>query len=213
VRSCFLDLSLRLKLRFSGPDALRFLNGQISNDLRKARSDFAIQASVLTAKGKLNAIIFISGQAESFFLDAAPEVQQALPARIDRYLVADDVQMEDITAGYAIFHVISDSAPIVTGVSRIVRADRFGCVGWDIWAEHSTIDSVRKQLMMNNSFCDEESSEVFRIERGIPRWGRELTEQIIPIEAGLESSAKQTSACVGSFRSLDNHSALGCASL
>src|SRR5436190_24357064 len=86
-RSCFLDLSPRLKLRFSGPDALRFLNGQISNDLRKARPDLAIQASVLTAKGKLNAIVFVSGEAQSFFLDAAPEVQHELPARIERYIV------------------------------------------------------------------------------------------------------------------------------
>jgi folate-binding protein YgfZ len=36
--------------------------------------------------------------------------------------------------------------------------------------------------------CDAECEEVFRIERGIPRWGRELTEEIIPTEANLESS-------------------------
>ena len=42
---------------------------------------------------------------------------------------------------------------------------------------------------MNNSFCDEECSEVLRIERGIPRWGCELSDQIIPIEAGLEAAA------------------------
>ena len=31
--------------------------------------------------------------------------------------------------------------------------------------------------------------EVFRIERGIPRWGRELTDQIIPTEANLEAAS------------------------
>ena len=187
--SCFLDLSTCLKLRFSGPDALRFLNGQISNDLRKARPNLAIQGSVLTAKGKLNAIVFVSGEAESFFLDAAPEVQHELPVRIERYIVADDVQMEDITETYAIFHLISDSAPSVAGASRIVQANRFDSIGWDIWADQSTTDSIKKQLLLNNFFCDEESAEVFRIERGIPRWGRELTDQIIPIEAGLEGAA------------------------
>src|SRR5204862_7479088 len=44
------DLSSRVKLRISGADALRFLNGQITNDLRKATSASAIQASVLNAK-------------------------------------------------------------------------------------------------------------------------------------------------------------------
>jgi folate-binding protein YgfZ len=32
-------------------------------------------------------------------------------------------------------------------------------------------------------------AEVFRIEQGIPRWGRELTSEIIPIEANLEGRA------------------------
>jgi folate-binding protein YgfZ len=35
----------------------------------------------------------------------------------------------------------------------------------------------------------EDAEETFRIERGIPRWGRELKEEIIPTEANLESSA------------------------
>jgi aminomethyltransferase len=35
-------------------------------------------------------------------------------------------------------------------------------------------------------FCDEACAEVFRIEQGIPRWGRELTNEIIPVEANLE---------------------------
>ena len=34
--------------------------------------------------------------------------------------------------------------------------------------------------------CDAESAEVFRIEQGVPVWGAELTEDIIPVEANLE---------------------------
>ncbi len=37
--------------------------------------------------------------------------------------------------------------------------------------------------------CDDDCAEVLRIERGIPRWGRELTNEIIPAEANLEASA------------------------
>jgi folate-binding protein YgfZ len=36
------------------------------------------------------------------------------------------------------------------------------------------------------SHCDEEYAETLRIEQGIPRWGRELTNEIIPVEANLE---------------------------
>jgi len=56
----FLDFSQRAKFRVSGADRLRFLNGQITNDLRKASETSAIEACVLNAKGKTNADVFVS---------------------------------------------------------------------------------------------------------------------------------------------------------
>ncbi len=188
-RGAFFDLSPRVKLRLSGADAFRFLNGQISNDLRKAAPDFAIQASVLSAKGKVNANVFISAETDSFLLDADAEVREELPARLERYIIADDVQIEDVTDRFGILHVTSELAPIALEPSRIVRVDRFGCSGWDIWVERAELERVRVELAANHIFCDEECAEVFRIERGIPRWGRELTDQIIPTEANLESTS------------------------
>src|SRR5262249_40262000 len=69
------------------------------------------------------------------------------------------------------------------------KTDRFGFVGWDIWTERALMDAIQKELSLTYNFCDEECGEVFRIERAIPRWGRELTDQIIPNEAGLEAKA------------------------
>ena len=51
------------------------------------------------------------------------------------------------------------------------------------------MERVRQELSAMFVFCDEECAEVFRIERGIPRWGRELTDQIIPTEANLEATS------------------------
>ncbi|PYJ72082.1 MAG: hypothetical protein DME72_08685, partial [Verrucomicrobia bacterium] len=56
----FFDLSERTKLRIAGSDRVRFLNGQITNDVRKATESTAIEACVLNAKGKLNAHLFLS---------------------------------------------------------------------------------------------------------------------------------------------------------
>jgi folate-binding protein YgfZ len=185
----FFDLSPRVKLQVAGADALRFLNGQISNDLRKATPDFAIQASVLNAKGKLNANVFISAGADSYLLDSDPELREVLPARIERYIIADDVQIEDVTDTFAIFHLTGEVNPVPFPPSRTVQVDRFGCSGWDVWVERAEIERVRQELAAMFVFCDEECAEVFRIERGIPRWGRELTDQIIPTEANLEATS------------------------
>src|SRR5947207_14667578 len=72
---------------------------------------------------------------------------------------------------------------------RTVQADRFGCAGWDIWVARAEMEKAREELSATLVFCDDECAEVFRIEQGIPRWGRELTDQIIPTESNLEAAS------------------------
>jgi folate-binding protein YgfZ len=187
----FFDLSDRVKLRLTGADAFRFLNGQMTNDLRKATATSAIQASVLNAKGKLSAHVFVSAEADGFLLDADPELGAELAARLDRYIIADDVQIEDVTDRFAIFHVAAEAPPSALQPARAVVANRFGTPGHDLWFEKEGVEreDVRKQLAETFDFCDDECAEIFRIERGIPRWGRELTDEIIPVEANLEATS------------------------
>ncbi len=158
-RPSFLDLSARAKFRITGTDRLRFLNGQITNDLRKATETVAMEACVLNAKGKMNAHIFVCALAESFLIDAEPTLREKLGARLERYVIADDVQIEDVTDQFSLFHVLARKSPT---------------------PEYGRIVSARFSLL------DSAAAEVMRIEQGIPRWGSDLTEEIIPIEANLE---------------------------
>src|SRR6266571_1785744 len=182
----FFDFSGRTKLRLTGNDRLRFLNGQITNDARKVTESAAIEACVLNAKGKLNADIFLSSASDCFWVDADPDLQKALLARIERYIIADDVQIDDVTDRFSIFHVLSRAAPDVADCQRILSTRRFAETGWDIWADSAFHDTVSQQLSSVLRFFDGASAEILRIEHGIPRWGRELTEEIIPVEANLE---------------------------
>ena len=61
--------------------------------------------------------------------------------------------------------------------------------GWDVWIDAGRHDSILQQLSATFQIVDPACEEVFRIEQGVPRWGRELTEEIIPIEANLEARA------------------------
>lgn len=185
----FFDCSDRVKLRLTGADTSRFLNGQITNDLRKASAASAIQASVLNAKGKLSAHVFISTENGAFLLDADAELREDLPARLERYVIADDVQIEDVTESFSIFHVTGDTAPTVPLPARSIAANRFGCPGWDLWIDPAERERLRQTLAADFAFCDDACAEVFRIEQGIPRWGRELTGEIIPVEANLEPTS------------------------
>jgi folate-binding protein YgfZ len=183
------DLSGRAKLRITGSDRLRFLNGQVTNDIRKANESAAIEACVLSAKGRMNGHVFVSAARDCFLADADPDLRQALIARLERYVIADDVQIEDVTDRLSIFHVLSPTAPALGDGWRLVSARRFTESGWDVWSDAALHDVVARQLSSAFRFLDAASAEVFRVEEGVPRWGRELTEEIIPIEANLEARA------------------------
>ena len=184
-QALFLDLSARAKLRVTGADRFRFLNGQITNDLRKASETGAIEGCVLNAKGRLNAHIFITALGESFLIDAEPELRETLRARLERYVIADDVQIDDVTDEFSLFHVLTRDMP-AAGVGRIVSAPRFAETGWDIWSDSGRHDTVEHEFASGYLFIDSAAADVMRIEQGLPRWGRELTDEIIPIEANLE---------------------------
>ncbi len=181
----FVDLSERAKFRITGTDRLRFLNGQITNDLRKASETSAIEACILNAKGKTDAHIFVSASEESFWVDAAADLRETLKVRLERYVIADDVQIEDVTDQFLLFHLLSKQPPALE-FGRIVSVHRFAEPGWDIWVEVAQHGASLEELSLRWTLRDSDAAEVMRIEQGIPRWGREVTAEIIPIEANLE---------------------------
>ena len=181
----FLDLSERAKFQITGTDRTRFLNGQITNDLRKTSETVAIEACVLNAKGKMNAHIFVTALGGCFLVDAEPELRETLRIRLERYVIADDVQIEDVTDRFSLFHILSEKSPTPEH-GRIVAVRRFAEQGWDIWSDAALHDALWQQLSSAFGFVDSAAADVMRIEQGIPRWGFELTEEIIPIEADLE---------------------------
>lgn len=184
-QGAFLDFSARAKFRIAGMDRFRFLNGQITNDLRKASDSVALEACVLSAKGKMDAHIFICAHGECFLVDAAPSLRQKLRARLERYVIADDVEIEDVTDRFSLFHILSPGSQKVED-GRIVSVRRFTEPGWDIWSDATHRDPLSQRLASNFEFLDPGTAEVHRIEQGIPRWGFDLTEEIIPVEANLE---------------------------
>jgi folate-binding protein YgfZ len=60
--------------------------------------------------------------------------------------------------------------------------------GFDLWIETEESAGVKSELSNSIPLCDQKCAEQFRIEQGIPLWGKELTEDTIPVEANLEAS-------------------------
>ncbi|MDQ2869005.1 MAG: hypothetical protein M3R59_11460 [Verrucomicrobiota bacterium] len=184
MSGAFIDLSARAKLRVTGADRVRFLNGQTTNDVRGAKE--VREACVLNAKGHLEAHIFFHATDDAIWIDVDEALREKLMARLDRYVIADDVVIEDVTEDYALFHVLGDSAPEIAGM---LRSRRLTADGWDLWTPRAPVAEITAKLFAKGREISPAEWETMRIEQGIPRWGHELAPEIIPPEANLEARA------------------------
>lgn len=163
----------RARIHVTGSDRLRYLNGQVSNDLRKIEPGVALHALVLTVKGRLCADVFIWNDGEQLLVDTEAAQAEPLLARLERYAIADDVAFE-LSAPDAVYHVFGPASSAVEGVQIF----RLGVEGKDAVAKPSGVAEASS-----------DEAEILRIERGVPRWGTELSEDTLPQEAGLEKDA------------------------
>ena len=183
------DLASRMKLLFKGGDRIRYLNGQLTANVAAAKCPSVFPACVTTAKGKLCADVFVSIGPSGVLVDADPAVADVLPARLERYIIADDVTMEDATESIAIVHfsgVKMDDVPEEIR-SALVPSNRFGVAGHDYFPPfRKDLPPVWEKITARVPVLSDALLELIRIEHGVPRWGRELDENTLPHEAGLD---------------------------
>src|SRR5436853_7350824 len=124
--TAFFDLSARAKLRVTGADRIRFLNGQTTNAVRRAGAEATQESCVLNAKGHLDAHLFLFATPNDIWIDADQELRERLQARLERYVIADDVTIEDATDQCTLLQVLGESKPKRSGATFIVCSLRQG---------------------------------------------------------------------------------------
>ncbi|MEO8205116.1 MAG: hypothetical protein ABI615_02980 [Chthoniobacterales bacterium] len=177
-------LNQRTLFRLEGGDRVRYLNGQVSNDVTKSTTTSAIQACVLTAKGKLCAVIWIWATQDGLFIEAAPSLRESLQARLERYIIADDVTLIHDSDRLHLIHVLNPE------FSEGIDVSRFGSPGKDLWvAPGDVAKTVEKLEEQGLKALSPELRELCRISNGVPYWEAELDENTLPQEARLENTA------------------------
>ncbi len=89
------DLANRAMLQFTGEDRLPYLQGMLSNDLRPLKMFDGQQATILTQQGKVVADLRVLCSLNSFYLDFWEPLKEKILTHLNRYLVADDVEIHD----------------------------------------------------------------------------------------------------------------------
>lgn len=174
----WLDLSKRAKWRLSGGDRARYLNGQVTQDARRADAVHALHACVTNAKGRIEGDIFFHAapDGESLLLDAPGGLRETLGMRLERYIIADDALLEDVTEEWQLWHRFG---PAVEEREGGLICQRLACPGMDVW--------LPAEAPPPGEALSEEDAGTLRILRGVPVWPHELNGEAFPQEAGLEA--------------------------
>src|SRR4051812_43202640 len=204
-----LDRCERGKLALSGPDAVEFLNGQVTNELATLAPGEGRYAAFLTHKGKmlgdLRVLAVSGGDGElELLLDTERQALQGLFDMIRRFKVGYRVELHKRTLESGLLSLIGPRAVEIAGVdpgpgehanaaheidgldALAIRTD----VGVDLLCRSEDTEALAAALRARGATpVGEAAAECVRIEAGRPRYGVDLDESVIPQEAGLNERA------------------------
>ncbi len=166
----------------TGRDRVRFLNGQVTNDVSKVLVGENAYAATCTAKGKMIADFWITNRGDEFWLDTAKGLEGTLKERLEKYLIADEVEIS-VIEGYSLCHSFGMIEERLETFGKGVRSFRFGILGFDYWIQGRDAKADSSPF---HSEWDANDFKCLRILNRIPEWGRELSPEILPPEAGMD---------------------------
>jgi len=210
----------RALLEVTGGDRVRWLQGQVSNDVASLAPGAGCYATVLTIKGRIVADLHVLARESCFWLETGAAALEAVCQRLERYIVADDVVLADASERFARLALEGARAPEVLAALDVARPPGDGAVaakiaGCDVvvWAFGFTNEpgfqllaapgdeaTVRTALRAAGEPCglveaDAATLEILRVESGVPALGSELDEEVFPAEARLARAISTTKGC------------------
>ncbi|HEV8072710.1 MAG TPA: folate-binding protein [Opitutaceae bacterium] len=181
-------------LQVSGPDAFNFLQGQFTNDLRLLEKQPAVYGLWLNEKGKVQGDSFVlRGEGGAFWVGSYFSPAATLCERLKAFVIADDVTIEDCTAGCRgvtlIGTVASEMAEKFGGALRFPgRRATVPCM--ELMFATETQPAVEARMAELNLLpLPDSDMELFRIKASITAVPRDIGPDDLPNEGGLDAVA------------------------
>jgi folate-binding protein YgfZ len=221
--AAWIDRRSEGRLEVSGADRVSWLQGLLTNDVSNLADGQGCYAAYLTPQGRMITDLRVLARASSFWLDVPGFVKDAVLARLDMFVISEDVALRDLGPGVSRIAVYGPQAartiaeifvsPVPSrhechvrlGVLAehehvghawrqaevVVACTRdLGVTGFDVYAPATTHDDLMAALASAGALpLDEPTWDLCRLEAGRPRFGVDMDQDTIPLEAGLEDRA------------------------
>lgn len=213
-----IDLSGRGRIHVTGSEAVMFLNGLVTNDMKTLGEHRWMPAVFPNVQGRLIAAVRIVRTADGFLLDTDPASRAHVLKTIQRFTLAGDFRVSDLTDTTAMLSVQGKAASQIlekilgqpgnldrNGTTEVewrehpltlVRATHTSEDGFDLIVptENATVlwDSLIEAGARPFGF---DALNILRIEAGIARYGRDMDETTVVTETNLDEAVSYTKGC------------------
>ena len=209
----WLDLSGRGKIRATGEDRARLLHAMTTNQVESLQPGEGCYAFFLNAQGRILADVNLLCFEDHFLLDTEPETRIKVYEHLDRYIIADDVTLEDQTgrvatlalegpkalAALANLGAPQPAAPYSSApwsYGTVARLDTTGSGGYFLMTPMDEKQAVIALLTKAGiPAATAEDARIVRIESGRPRYGEEITERYLVQETGQLQAVNFSKGC------------------
>jgi folate-binding protein YgfZ len=206
----------RGRIVVAGADRASYLHGLLTNDIVSLTTGTGCYAAYLTPQGRMITDLFVYELGETMLLSVPREQKDGVLAKLDQFVFNEDVQLGDATGTfYSIAIVGPEAARVVAdvlgerredlqllaehanrrasfqgGAAVVTRVTDTGEPGYDVYVEAAQGAALRQAAVAAGAVeTDVATAEAIRIEAAIPKFNRDMDENTIPLEAGIESRA------------------------
>lgn len=199
------DLGWRAKIKVTGEDRVRWMNGMVTNNIRDLKPNEGNYNFVLSPQGRIQGDMYIYQRGDALLIDTEQNQREALLKLLDHFIIMDDVELQDVSSQMTSIGVQGPKATAILKSIGIEPSCADPLIVCDVPWQGSTLQATR---MVSDDFltyelwmspetapklwdalvaagakpigCD--ALEKFRVFAGVPKYGQDIREKDLPQE-------------------------------
>jgi folate-binding protein YgfZ len=217
------DASYREILRITGEDRASFLHGMVTQEVKNLPPGTAAYAALVTVKGAMVSDARILKRQDDLLLEVEPGHGAKVREFLEKYLISEDAELHDVTGEHALLRLLGPRVEAVLSAALgapfealahnatrpaslagqsvlLVGNTSFEQHGVDLLVPRSGLEAVWRALLAAGGPQEMkplgfEALELLRVEAGMPRYGQDMGDATIPLEANLTHAISYNKGC------------------
>jgi folate-binding protein YgfZ len=212
------DLGWRAKIKVTGDDRVRWLNGMVTNNVRDLSPNRGNYNFILSPQGRILGDMYIYNRGDHLLIDTERAQLASLLKLLEHYIIMDDVELADITDALTsigiqgpqtdkILRAVGISSATVDPLSihevawngvtvSVARIPNEDYPTYELWLSREAALQLWDALVRAGAKpVGFEALEKFRVLTGVPRYGQDIREKDLPQETGQQRALDFNKGC------------------